>query len=192
MKQLLDYIGRIDRRHLLFGVAALLLVLNLGRWGVGYFTSRQDELASRIGLLEQYKKSVAKLPQVQQRVVQLQRQAQQLEAYLFSGDNEDKIASAMQIRLQSEISNAGLEPEFIQPLRGGATSDRQGLGDIGIKIRMSGSLNDFMKLLKNLSSARELFKIESFTVKPFKQSELKIFMEVRGFYRLSAGTEAAK
>jgi hypothetical protein len=114
MNWLLEQINRIDRRHLLLGVAALLLLLNIGRWGADYLDSRQQELADRIELLAQYQKSVHKLPQVRQRVSRLKKRAQYLESFLFSGDSEEKIASAMQIKLQSQISKAGLAPEFIQ------------------------------------------------------------------------------
>ena len=183
MRQLLDWITQVGHRHLLIGVVGLLLVLNLGRWGISYFESCQEELSNRISLLEQYQDSIHKLPILQQRVKQLQQKSQRLNAYLFLGSSEEKIASAMQIKLQAEISNSGMIPEFVQPVR---TTQRQypGVDNIGIKVRISGTLNQFMVFLQNLYRSKQLFKIESFTIKPNKRSELKIFMEVRGFYKL--------
>ena len=185
MNQLLEYINRFDRRHLLLGMAVLLLLLNIGRWGINYLDSRQQELSNRIELLAQYQESVNKLPQVQQRVRGLKKRAQYLESFLFTGDSEEKIASAMQIKLQSQISKAGLAPEFIQPLRNRDKNRAEKIDDIGIKLRMSGSLNNFATFLKNIYNSKHLFKIESLTIKPFKKDELKIFMEVRGIYRLT-------
>jgi len=191
VKQLIDFFNRFERRHLLIGLAALLLLLNLGRWGWGYFSARQEELQGRMDLLAQYQEAVLDLPEVERRAALQRRQLQQLEALLVSGDSEEKVASTMQIFLQSQISKAGLEPEFIQPvrspLRGGQDSDRQGHGDVAIKIRMSGSLNDFAKFLQMVYTSNQLFLIENFTIKPFGQGELKIFMEVRGYYKISTG-----
>ncbi|MGV1100717.1 type II secretion system protein GspM [Thiovibrio sp. JS02] len=187
MKLLVDFFNRFERRHLLVGVAAVLLLLNLGRWGVDYVNARQEELAGRMDLLAQYQEAVRRLPEIERRVSLKSRRQQQLEALLFAGDSEEKIASSMQISLQSQISKAGLEPEFIQPVRsgGGQAIDRQGHGDLAIKIRMSGSLNDFAKFLQILYASNQLFLIENYTIKPFSQGELKIFMEVRGYYKIS-------
>ncbi|HIJ78346.1 MAG TPA: hypothetical protein HPP69_03390 [Deltaproteobacteria bacterium] len=185
MTMLLDQINRFDRRHLLLGVAALLLLLNLGRLGANFLDARQQELGDRLELLSRYRESVLKLPQVQQRVSRLQKRTQYLESFLFTGDSEEQIASAMQIKLQSEISQAGLSPEFIQPLRNRDNNGTPGVNDIGIKIRMSGSLNNFAAFIKAIYSGKQLFKIESLTIKPFKKDELKIFLEVRGVYRLT-------
>ncbi|MFH1021456.1 MAG: type II secretion system protein GspM [Pseudomonadota bacterium] len=191
MNQIMEFIHRFDRRHLLAGVAAVLLIANLGRWGLDYLDSRQAELTDRMAILAQYREAVQRLPEIEARLAQLASRQQQLESFLFHGENEEKIASAMQIMLQSEVSNAGLEPEFIQPLRKGEGGERKEYGEIAIKIRMSGSLNDFGRFMHSRYSSKQFFSVENLTIKPFKPGELKISMDVRGYYKIAAGTGAA-
>lgn len=190
MNRIMEFIHRFDRRYLLMGVAVVLLVANLGRWGLGYFESRREELADRMEMLAQYREAVQRLPEMEDRVTLLDRQQQELESFLFQGENEEKIASAMQIMLQSEISNAGLEPEFIQPLRTAEGGDRKEHGEIVIKIRMSGSLNDLGRFLHSRYASRQFFRIESLTVKPFRAGDLTISLDVRGYYKI--GKEVGK
>lgn len=191
MNQIMEFFHRFDRRHLLVGVAVVLLAANLGRLGMGYLDSRREELADRMAILAQYREAAKRLPEVEERVALLDRRRQQLESFLFQGENEEKIASDMQIMLQSEVSNAGLEPEFIQPQRksdGGG--DRKEHGEIVIKIRMSGTLNDFGKFLRNRYASKHFFGIESLSVRPFRPGELKISLDFRGYYKL--GKEGGK
>jgi Tfp pilus assembly protein PilO len=168
-------------------VAVVLLVANLGRLGLGYFDSRQEELEERMAMLAQYRETVQRLPEIEERVVLLARQQQQLESFLFHGENEEKIASAMQIMLQSEVNNAGLEPEFIQPVRKGegGGGDRKEHGEIVIKIRMSGALNDLGKFLHSRYASKQFLRIESISIKPFRPGELKISLDVRGYYKIA-------
>lgn len=190
MNQIMEFVQRFDRRYLLGGIAALLLLLNLGRLGLNYLDSRQAELTDRMAMLAQYREAVERLPELEDRVVLLSRRQQQLESFLFQGESEEKIASAMQIMLQTEVSNAGLEPEFIQPVRAGEGGDRKEHGEIAIKIRMSGALNDLGVFLHSRYASKQFFRIESLTIKPFKPGELKISMDVRGYYKI--GREAGK
>ena len=191
MNQIMEFIHRFDRRHLLVGVAVVLLVANLGRLGLGYLDSRQEELADRMAMLAQYREAVQRLPEIEDRVALLARQQQQLESFLFQGENEEKIASAMQIMLQSEVGNAGLEPEFIQPVRAGEGGDRKEHGEIVIKMRLSGVLNDLGKFLHSRYASKQFFRIENLTIKPFRPGELKIFLDVRGYYKIGKGAEKA-
>ncbi|PKN50441.1 MAG: hypothetical protein CVU58_00800 [Deltaproteobacteria bacterium HGW-Deltaproteobacteria-16] len=190
MNQIMEFIHRFERRHLLAGAAAVLLILNLGSWGMGYLDARQEELADRMEMLAQYREAVQRLPEIEDRVAVLSRQQQQLESFLFQGENEEKIASAMQIMLQSEVSNAGLEPEFIQPMRAGEGGDRKEHGEIAIKIRMSGALNDLGRFLHSRYASKQFFRIESLSIKPFRPGELKISLDVRGYYKI--GKEGGK
>ena len=184
MNQIMEFIHRFDRRHLLAGAALVLLVLNLGSWGLNYLDSRQAELEDRMAMLAQYRDAVQRFPEIEDRVALLVRQQQQLESFLFQGENEEKIASAMQIMLQSEVNDAGLEPEFIQPVRAGEGGDRKEHGEIAIKIRMSGALNDLGRFLHNRYASKQFFRIESLSVKPFRPGELKISLDVRGYYKI--------
>jgi Tfp pilus assembly protein PilO len=190
VNQIMEFVQRFDRRYLLGGIAALLLLLNLGRLGLDYLDSRQAELTDRMAMLTQYREAVQRLPELEDRVVLLSRRQQRLESFLFQGESEEKIASAMQIMLQTEVSNAGLEPEFIQPVRAGEGGDRKEHGEIAIKIRMSGALNDLGVFLHSRYASKQFFRIESLTIKPFKPGELKISMDVRGYYKI--GREAGK
>ena len=190
MNQIMEFIHRFERRHLLAGAAAVLLVLNLGSWAMGYLDARQEELADRMEMLAQYREAVQRLPEIEDRVAVLSRQQQQLESFLFQGENEEKIASAMQIMLQSEVSNAGLEPEFIQPMRAGEGGDRKEHGEIAIKMRMSGALNDLGRFLHSRYASKQFFRIESLSIKPFRPGELKISLDVRGYYKI--GKEGGK
>ena len=190
MNQIMEFIYRFERWHLLAGAAAVLLVLNLGSWAMGYLDARQEELADRMEMLAQYREAVQRLPEIEDRVAVLSRQQQQLESFLFQGENEEKIASAMQIMLQSEVSNAGLEPEFIQPVRAGEGGDRKEHGEIAIKMRMSGALNDLGRFLHSRYASKQFFRIESLSIKPFRPGELKISLDVRGYYKI--GKEGGK
>ncbi|MBU1406371.1 MAG: hypothetical protein KKE82_02710 [Proteobacteria bacterium] len=191
MNQIMDFIHRFDRRHLLAGLAAVLLVANLGRMGMGYFDSRQEELEERMAMLAQYREAVQRLPEIEERATLLARQQQQLESFLFHGENEEKIASAMQIMLQSEVNNAGLEPEFIQPVRKGEGGNRKEHGEIVIKMRMSGALNDLGKFLHSRYAGKQFLRIESITIKPFRPGELKISLDVRGYYKIASEGDKA-
>jgi len=184
VNQIMEFIQRFDRRHLLAGVAIVLLIANLGRWGLSYLDAREAELADRMAMLAQYREAVQRLPEINDRVALLARRQEQLESFLFQGENEEKIASAMQIMLQSEVSNAGLEPEFIQPQRRGEGRDGKEHGEIAIKIRMSGALNDLGKFLHSRYASKQFFRIEGLTVRPFRPGELKISLDVRGYYKI--------
>lgn len=186
MNQIVEFLQRFDRRYLLAGVAAVLLAANLGSWAMAYLDSRQAELADRMAMLAQYREAVQRLPEIEARVALLARRQQQLESFLFQGENEEKIASAMQIMLQSEASNAGLEPEFIQPVRAGdgGGGDRKEHGEIAIKIRMSGGLDDLGRFLHSRYLSKQFFRIEGLTLKPFRPGELKISLDVRGYYKI--------
>lgn len=188
MKQVLEFMHRFDRRQILLAVVAVLVLLNIGQWGWGFLVARQAELVDRMGMLAQYRKAVQRLPELEARVASLGRQQQQLESFLFHGEGEDQIASAMQILLQGEITGAGLEAEFIQPVRAGQSGDRHEQGDIVIKMRMSGSLNDFSRFLYARYSSKQLFRVENLSLKQFRPGELKISMDVRGYYKI--GKEA--
>ena len=176
--------GRIDKKRLLMVVLALLLILNIGRLAMGYYKNQKEEVESRIGLLNQYRKAVAMQPQLKKRVKQLEKRAEQFDRYLFSGSSVEEISSAMQIMLQNKVADAGLEPESIRPMRQGASGKPGETEDLVIKMRLAGSLDQFVDFLANLYRSRELIKIETFSLKPYKAG-LKISLDVKGFYHLT-------
>lgn len=164
-------------------VLALFLILNIGRLAMGYYQNQKEEVESQVGLLNQYRKAVALQPQLKKRAMQLEKRAKQFDRYLFSGSSVEEISSAMQIMLQNKVANAGLEPESIRPMRQGAKGKPDETEDLVIKMRLSGSLDQFVAFLANLYRSRELIKIEAFSLKPYKGG-LKISLDVKGFYHL--------
>lgn len=185
MIRLSDLVNRYGTKPLLIGLAAVLVALNLVRLAIGYYDERQESLQTQRALLVRYQKAVQELPELQNRVARLERQKKQFERYLFSGSSEEEIASAMQILLQEKLVKAGLEPESLRPLRSGETAKSKEYGEISLKIRSSGTLNEFMQFLATLYKAQHLFRIESFTLKPYNQTELKIFIDFKGYYKLA-------
>ena len=185
LKQLLS---RFQTKTLLIAVAVVLLVLNAGRYAVGYFAAQQEEVENKIILLQKYRDSVVQLGQLKSRVANLERQQQALDKFFFRGNSEEEVASAMQIQLQDMVINANLEPEFLRPVRRGDTSKGKQFDEIAINLRMSGSLENYATFLKNIYRSKNLFKIESFTLKPYKGDQLKIVMEIKGYYKISTGS----
>lgn len=184
LKQIL---GRFQSKTLLIGIAIILLVVNVARMAIGYYNEQQQQVAEKIALLDQYRVSTQKLNQLKNRVAGLKRQEQILDRYFFTGKSEEEISSAMQIKLQEMVTNAELEPEYIRPVtRGGGAVKSKDFGEIAVNLRLSGSIDKFAEFLKNLYKSQHLFKIESFSVKPFKKTELKIVLEVKGFYKIQA------
>ena len=47
-----------------------------------------------------------------------------------------------------------------------------------------GSISTFMDFLASLYKGNEFFKVENFSMKPYRKSGLKIFIELRGYYLL--------
>lgn len=191
MRALQDLLHRFDRRTILAVLALVLLGLNLGRFGWQAFTDWQAGIDNRVELLHKYQKAAGRIDALKQEVILLERQQQQLISYLFTGASEEEMASAMQILIQEEVVKAGLEPEFIQPsvVAAGSGGGKEGIKDIAIKVRLSGSLNGFAQFTQALYRSKKLFTIETFTLKPFKKEELKIFLEVKGYYAMPAGAD---
>ncbi len=177
-----NFINRFDRKKMLIVVGVVLLVLNVGRLGRGYYFDQKEEVNSRINLLVQYKQAAARLPGLKKRIAQLERQNQQYEKFFFSGSTEEEVSSAMQIELQKKVSSAGLEPESIRPMGKGSKGEQT--EEIVVKLRLSGNLDQFLDFLTDLYTSKKFFRMESFTIKPAQAGQLKIFVEFKGFYRL--------
>jgi Tfp pilus assembly protein PilO len=184
MIRLSDLTSRFGTKPLLIGIAALLVGLNLIRFAAGSYEEKKEAIQARQVLLARYQTSLAQLPELRNRVTALERQKKTFERYLFSGSSEEEIASAMQIMIQDQLVKGGLEPESLRPLRSGDAKGKD-YGEISIKVRSAGTLNEFIGFLANLYRSPQLFRIESFTLKPFNQSELKIFIDFKGYYKLA-------
>ncbi len=182
MNRLSQLISRYRSKHLLITVALILLGLNMVRLATDHYEKQREEVSSRIALLDQYQVATRRLAGLRRSIPLLEKQKIQLESFLFNGETEDKITSVMQIKLQDLISKAGLEIESVRPLR--EASKGSGYGEIPIKVRLSGALNQFVDFLAGFYRSKQLFKIESFTLKPYKQKDLKLFIEFKGYYKL--------
>lgn len=191
MKNIVYFFERFQRRTLLIAVAVVLVVLNLGRWGNDAYTARQDELESKLALLEQYQGVTSKVEDFDERLADLVKVKEQVGGYFFTGENDEKLSSAMQLRIQALVVKAGMQAESIrstiQKIEGKKGKDRLGdaLGEVLIKARLAGSLTAFMDFMTELYRGKEFFQIESVSLKPYRNRGLKIFLELKGYYVLS-------
>ncbi|MDA8165894.1 MAG: type II secretion system protein GspM [Desulfobacteraceae bacterium] len=174
---------RLGTRPLLIGVAAFLVGLNLLRLGYGFYENKKEAIHARQELLARQQASLGQLPELRSRVAALERRKKAFEDVLFTGSSEEEIASAMQIMIQQQLVRAGLEPESLRPMPNGDAKGKA-FGEISIKVRSGGTLNQFVAFLANLYRSRQLFLVEGFTLKPF-QNEVKIFIDFKGYYKLA-------
>lgn len=183
------------RNGLLVIVGALLL-LNGFRLINGKYAEIQQAVASKQALLGQYRMSTKDIEALRARSQQLEARKAEFESHLFSGVTEKDVTSAMQIRLQEVMARVGMNPESVSAVGRGGKDSGNPYGAVSIKVRLGGNLDGFVKLLAELYRMNTLFRVENFTVKPFKKEELKIFLELKGYYRLieppDATTEPAK
>lgn len=174
----------------LIGLALVLLALNLGKMAVNYYKDRQLQVESRVELLEQNRKSLARIDELRESVSALEARKTQLGRYLFKGESEEQIASAMQIMLQEMVSKANLAPESLRPVLRGSSVEKgkeKEIRDIAIKLRLAGDIQGFLDFLAGLYRSEHLFIIENFVLKPDRTDKLKILMDLKGFYSLTDG-----
>nr|MBF0222997.1 type 4a pilus biogenesis protein PilO [Desulfobulbaceae bacterium] len=186
MNRLNQIIALIRTRNGLFVVVGILAALNIGRFAYSKYIEVRDGIESKQALHDQYQISTQSIDSLRNRIRQLEERRDQFDRHLFSGTSAEEIASAMQLKLQELLGAAGLSPESLRPLTKSSGKDEEKLyGEVIVKIRLSGDLEGFLKFLSSLYKLNYFFKIENFTLKPFKTTELKIFLELKGFYRLT-------
>ncbi len=182
-------IGRYSRKTILITLAALLLGLNFFRVAGGYYDEQLENLKSKNAQLEKHRITTRKLPELRQQVAVLEERQKQIEEYLFVGSSEEEVASAIQIMLQEKLSGAGLETESLHPIKQGlgkGDGQEREYGEILIKARLSGSLNAFVDFIAELYKSKQLFKVESFSMKSYRGTGLKIFFEFKGYYKIAS------
>ncbi|MBC8317093.1 MAG: type 4a pilus biogenesis protein PilO [Desulfobulbaceae bacterium] len=184
MNRVIDVLRRFDRKTILLVSVALLLFLNLFRLAAGYYNDQKAEVETQQALLAQYQATAAKLPELKKQVGRLERRAGLLEDYLFTGTSVDEISSAMQIMLQKMVTDAGLDPESIRPIVQGKKGESGKYESIEIKIRLAGTMPQLVDFLGRFYKNKKLFVVDSFTVKPYKKTELKVFFDIKGFYSI--------
>lgn len=189
MSRLPQIIEQLRTRRALIIIAACLLALNLGRLVIDHFVQQQDELDTRVGLLEQYRMSTRKLVATRARVARLKKQKEALDGYLINGKSAEEIQSRLQIKLQEQINAAGLQVESLRPVRqSNRTKEKdkdRDYDEISIKVRLSGSMNQFIDFLALLYKARTMNQLESLTLMPYKNKNLRIYFDYKGYYRIS-------
>ncbi|MEN8142215.1 MAG: GspMb/PilO family protein [Thermodesulfobacteriota bacterium] len=195
MDNIVRFFSRFERKTLLIVGAVLLLLLNIGRLVDNSFEARQVELESKSTRLEQYRKISARVGELDKKLARLLKQKKQAEKHFFTGATDDKITSAMQLRIQSLVGRAGMQSESIRPIRQKAKEAKDSkdkdsgaavFGEVLIKARLVGSISSFMDFMASLYKGNEFFRVENFSMKPYRKSGLKIFIELRGYYLLPA------
>lgn len=185
MPQLAKLLSLARTRKGLLVIVGALLLLNAGRLVEGKYAEIRQGVESRQALLGQYRMSTKEIDAVRARVKQLEARRKQFEARLFRGESEREVTSAMQIKLQELLSRVEMTPESLSPATRGGKGEGNAYGEASIKIRLSGTLDRFIRFLAALYKMDSLFRVENVTMKPFKKGELKIFLDLKGFYLLT-------
>lgn len=185
MMRIGEIVNRFGKRQLMVAAVVVLVVLNVLRFGYSFYVGQLEEVAQQVDLLEKYQDSTSRIEELRKRLTFLEQQKTQLESYLFAGESEEEIASAMQIMLQDLVVKAGLDPESLRAAGAGDSGRDKEIGEISVKARLSGTLQGFEEFIANLYRSKKLFRIENFTLKPYKKTEIKIFIDLKGFYRIN-------
>lgn len=185
MTHVLRYFKSLDRKVLLLLVAGILLVFNLGRLLIGHYNDQQDAIASQQALLAQYEDKVRQLPALKKNIRALKLGVGAYEKFLFNDSSVDKISSDMQITIQGMVSDSGLNSESIRPVTRGKKAKKTGAyGTIAVKLRLTGTMNQFVDFMARLYAVDKIFMVENFILKPHKKEQMKIYLEVKGYYHL--------
>ena len=172
-------------RNGLIAIASVLVLLNVGRYATNTYLDVLAGIESKQALLGQHRISTRNIDKLRKRIAQLEQRKKEFDTHLFTGATRKEVTSAMQIKLQEILGSSGLSPESLRPLSKSRKVSDMYYGEVIIKLRLSGSLDDFIRFLAGLYRSNYLFKIENFTIKPYKKKELKVFLELKGYYRLT-------
>jgi Tfp pilus assembly protein PilO len=174
------------------GVAVVLAGLSIWRQLEARYATKQEYITSRQAVLDQHRLTAKKLAGLKLQVAQLEEQRQQVDKILFTGASEEEIASAVQLLVQEKLNGTGLETESLRPVlqqqapaKDKADAKKKGYGEISVKARLSGTLDGFSAFLANLYRTDKLFRVESFSIKAYKGTGLKIFIDINGYYKLA-------
>ena len=198
MNSLTRFFNRYRQRTWLLGLAALLLCLKLGSVALDSYREREAMLETRRATLLQYRQLTANAEELRGRLKRLQASREKLSTHLFRGASEEEVISAMQLNLQALVSAAGLQSESIRPMqqrggRGGEEEKGENLpGEVAIKTRLVGTLSEYLELLAALERSEKFFKIESFSLSPYKKAGLKIALDLRGYYLATPARESGE
>jgi len=194
MKKIFYFFERFQRRNLLIAAAILLLIIYAGQWVNYTYAARQIDIESRLSRLGQYQLATRKAEVYKARLQQLVKLKKQVGKYFFTGEDDNRLSSAMQLKIQALVAKAGLQAESIRPVMQkseGRDKEEGGytLGEVLIKTRLAGTLSQFSAFMAELYRSEEYFGIESISIRPYRNTGLKIFVELRGYYVLLKGDE---
>lgn len=175
-------ISRYRGKPLLIALAFALLVLNLGRWGINHYQGQTEALASKKALFVRYRNTAEQLGALRQKVERLEREKRQAEQFFLVGESEEEITSKLQVLLQEMVVKAELEPEYIKPVKQASEDKSSPFQEVAIKMRLGGKINALISLLAELRNSQAFFQIESFSLRPGKKGELRIFLDLKGFF----------
>lgn len=189
MNSISRVLHRIGTRGLLLGLVGLLVVIKLGLMLYDSYKAEQIELESRRASLVRYQKLTGKVPELRNQLLSLTAERDKLRQVLFTGSSEENIISAMQLDLQALVTTAGLEAETIRPIKQKnvrAGGEEFGLGEVAIKASLTGTLAEYLAFLAALYGSEKFYKIEAVTLSPYKMSDLKISIDLRGYFLITA------
>ena len=178
-----------NSRGLLLGLVGLLALVKLGLWLQDTYQADQAVLASRQADFARSRKLTGKIPELRSQLQHLEGEKEGLRKFLFTGANEENIISAMQLDLQAMVTSAGLVAETIRPLKqknAQDSGDESILGEVAIKTSLNGTLAEYLIFLTELYHSPKVYKIEAVVLTPLKKSELKILIDLRGYFVIAA------
>ncbi len=192
MIQVAQITARLKTKPAILAILLSLALLNLGRYGVGKYQDYLADLESKQALLGQYRIMARGLEDLRQRVAGLAAKKEELDTVMFTGESVDEIASAMQLKAQELLAPTGLQPESLrpQPKNSDRNADKR-YGEVTIKVRLSGKIEQFIAFLAEIYRLPQFFKIEDITMKPEKKDDIKIFFDLKGFYKITESAPAA-
>ncbi len=184
MKQISQILSRLRSRNGLIAIAVLLAVLNIGRLAISKYDDIMTGIQTKRALLDQYQATTRNLDKLKNRLKELEDRQRQFDARLFTGNSAGEITSAMQIQLQGLLHQAGLSPESLRPSYRSNQDRNKIYGEVLVKIRLTGRLDNIVKFLALVYKSNYFLKIDNFTFKAFRNDQLKVFLAVKGFYRV--------
>lgn len=188
MNDIANFFARFQRRSLLIAAAVVLIVVTLGLRVNDAYNTRQEEVESKLARLAQFQLVSGESEVVDERLNHLLGRKKQVVKYFFTGADDTKLSSAMQLRVQALVAKAAMRAESIRPtmhkpdFKQGKDGGGPVLGEVLIKVRLAGTLREFMDFLAELYRGKEFFEIENVSFKPYRKTGLKIFIELKGYY----------
>ncbi len=174
-----------NQKTLIIAIATLLAGVVAVTLLVSSYQDMQVALEEQEQQLFIDQKNIRKLKSLRQQVAQQKKQVSQLERALLTGKNQDAVISTMQIRVQSMLTSAGLDPESLRPIASRETGGGA-VQSVTLKLRLSGNLDQLLHFLAAIYKAESFYQIEGLTIKPFKKDQLKIYLDLKGYYQPQA------